>query len=44
MKWVGFICLRIGAGVFIEKKFQVPHHNTKQRRKQTKYKQQVTQN
>jgi hypothetical protein len=37
MKWVGYIYLRIGAGVLIVKKFQVPHHNTKQRRKHTKY-------
>jgi len=38
VKWVGFICLRIWVGVFIVKKFQDPHHNTKQRRKRTKYK------
>jgi hypothetical protein len=30
MEYVGFICLRIGAGDVIAKKFQVPHHNTKQ--------------
>jgi hypothetical protein len=37
MKWDGFICHRIWAGVFVVKKFQVPHHNTKQSRNQTKY-------